>query len=83
MRTTTVVRGGEWLASVPIHYELFHVLGFKMPKYAHTAHLMKFDEEQAERESYLREKDPELSLDYYRKRRISSIHNEGISSYTP
>lgn len=45
MRTTTVVRGGEWLASVPIHYELFHVLGFKMPKYAHTAHLMKFDEE--------------------------------------
>ena len=45
MRTTVVVRGGEWLASAPIHYELFHVLGFKMPKYAHTAHLMKFDEE--------------------------------------
>ena len=45
MRTTVVVRGGEWLASAPIHYELFHVLGFKMPEYAHTAHLMKFDEE--------------------------------------
>ena len=45
MRTTVVIRGGEWLASVPIHYELFHVLGFKMPKYGHTAHLMKIDEE--------------------------------------
>ena len=45
MRTTTVIRGGEWLASVPTHYELFHVLGFKMPAYGHTAHLMKFDEE--------------------------------------
>ena len=31
----------EWLASVPIHYELFHVLGFMMPKYAHTAHLLR------------------------------------------
>lgn len=56
MRTTTVVRGGEWLASVPIHYELFHVLGFKMPKYAHTAHLMKFDEETGGKRSYLRER---------------------------
>jgi len=46
MRTTTVVRGGEWLASAPIHYELFHLLGFKMPAYAHTAHLMKFDRRQ-------------------------------------
>lgn len=44
MRTTMVIRGGEWLASVPTHYELFNLLGFKMPKYGHTAHLMKFDE---------------------------------------
>ena len=67
MRTTTVVRGGEWLASVPIHYELFHVLGFKMPKYAHTAHLMKFDEETGGKRKLSTRKDPELSLDYYRK----------------
>lgn len=67
MRTTTVVRGGEWLASVPIHYELFHVLGFKMPKYAHTAHLMKFDEETGGKRKLSKRKDPELSLDYYRK----------------
>lgn len=67
MRTTTVVRGGEWLASAPIHYELFHLLGFKMPDYAHTAHLMKFDEETGGKRKLSKRKDPELSLDYYRK----------------
>lgn len=67
MRTTTVVRGGEWLASAPIHYELFHILGFKMPSYAHTAHLMKFDEETGGKRKLSKRKDPELSLDYYRK----------------
>ncbi len=67
MRTTVVIRGGEWLASAPIHYELFHVLGFKMPKYAHTAHLMKFDEETGGKRKLSKRKDPELSLDYYRK----------------
>ena len=67
MRTTVVVRGGEWLASAPIHYELFHVLGFKMTKYAHTAHLMKFDEETGGKRKLSKRKDPELSLDYYRQ----------------
>ncbi|MCM1307710.1 MAG: glutamate--tRNA ligase [Butyrivibrio sp.] len=67
MRTTTVIRGGEWLASVPTHYELFHVLGFKMPAYGHTAHLMKFDEETGGKRKLSKRKDPELSLDYYRR----------------
>ena len=67
MRTTTVIRGGEWLASAPIHYELFHVLGFKMPAYGHTAHLMKFDEETGGKRKLSKRKDPELSLDYYRR----------------
>ena len=67
MRTTMVIRGGEWLASVPTHYELFNLLGFKMPKYGHTAHLMKFDEETGGKRKLSKRKDPELSLDYYRK----------------
>lgn len=65
MRTTVVVRGGEWLASAPIHYELFNLLGFKMPKYAHTAHLMKIDEETGGKRKLSKRKDPELSLNYY------------------
>lgn len=67
MRTTMVIRGGEWLASAPIHYELFNLLGFKMPAYGHTAHLMKIDEETGGKRKLSKRKDPELSLDYYRK----------------
>lgn len=67
MRTTLVIRGGEWLASAPIHYELFQVLGFKMQAYGHTAHLMKFDEKTGGKRKLSKRKDPELSLDYYRK----------------
>lgn len=44
MRTTHVTRGEEWLSSLPIHYELFHRLGFEMPKYAHLPVIMKLDE---------------------------------------
>ena len=45
MGTTVVVRGEEWLATLPVHLQLFRALGWKPPKYAHTAQLMKIDEE--------------------------------------
>lgn len=67
MRTTHVVRGEEWLASLPIHVELFEKLGFKMPIYCHTAVLMKIDEETGNKRKLSKRKDPELSLDYYRQ----------------
>ena len=41
MRTTTVIRGEEWIASLPIHVELFKALGWKAPKYAHLPVIMK------------------------------------------
>ena len=44
MRTTTVIRGEEWIASLPIHVELFETLGFEAPKYAHLPVIMKLDE---------------------------------------
>lgn len=65
MRTTHVVRGEEWLPSLPIHVELFNALGFEMPTYCHTAVLMKIGEDGNKRKLSKR-KDPELSLDYYR-----------------
>ena len=40
MRTTHVVRGAEWLSSLPIHVELFYKLGLRRPVYCHTAQLM-------------------------------------------
>ena len=67
MRTTLVLRGGEWLASVPTHVELFNVLGFKLPKYAHTAHMMKIDPETGGKRKLSKRSDPEMSLSYYRE----------------
>jgi len=65
MRTTLVLRGEEWLASLPIHIELFDVLGFARPKYGHNCSLMKQDGET--RRKLSKRKDPELSLEYYRQ----------------
>ena len=65
MRTTLVLRGEEWLASLPIHIELFHVLGFERPRYGHNCSLMKQDGET--RRKLSKRKDPELSLEFYRQ----------------
>ncbi len=67
MRTTLVVRGTEWLASAPIHVQLFNALGFKLPKYAHTAHMMKIDPETDGKRKLSKRNDPEMSLAYYRE----------------
>ena len=66
MRTTHVVRGAEWLPSLPIHVELFEKLGWEPPIYCHTAQLMKIGEDGNKRKLSKRH-DPELSLDYYRR----------------
>ncbi len=66
MRTTHVVRGEEWLSSLPIHVELFEKLNFVLPVYCHTAQLMKLDENGNKRKLSKR-KDPELSLGYYQE----------------
>ncbi|HKK95260.1 MAG TPA: glutamate--tRNA ligase [Anaerovoracaceae bacterium] len=66
MRTTHVVRGAEWLPSLPIHVELFDKLNWNPPIYCHTAQLMKIGEDGTKRKLSKR-KDPELSLDYYKQ----------------
>ena len=65
MHTTIVLRGEEWLGTLNIHLELWKMLGFRMPKFAHTTVLMKIDETGTKRKLSKR-KDPELSLSYYR-----------------
>ena len=65
MRTTVVIRGEEWLASLPIHIELFNVLGFRRPKYGHNCSLQKIDGDT--RRKLSKRKDPELSLEFYRQ----------------
>lgn len=64
MHTTHVVRGEEWLSTLPIHAQLFDALGWDRPIYCHTPVLMKMDGETKRKLS--KRKDPELGLEYYR-----------------
>ena len=68
MQTNLVIRGDEWLASVPLHLQLFYVLGFKSPKYAHIAPMMKVDGEGKRKLS--KRKDPESAVGYYKEEGI-------------
>ena len=66
MGTTHVVRGEEWLSSVPLHVELFRTLGVKPPKYIHTPLIMK-KEEDGKLRKISKRKDPEANMSYYRE----------------
>ncbi len=63
MRTTHVIRGDEWIASVPIHLQLFRVLGVKPPKYAHVSPIMK--EDNGGKRKLSKRKDPEAAVHFY------------------
>ena len=64
MRTTHVVRGDEWLPTLPFHIQLFKALDFKLPKYVHIGPLMKMDGNSKRKLS--KRKDPELALTFYK-----------------
>ena len=63
MHTTTVVRGQEWLPSVPLHIEMFDAFGFEKPRYIHNALLLKQDGNIKRKIS--KRKDPEALMSYY------------------
>lgn len=63
MRTTHVIRGDEWISSVPIHLQLFRLCGLKAPKYAHISPIMK--EENGGKRKLSKRKDPEAAVSFY------------------
>ena len=65
MRTTHVIRGEEWISSVPKHIELFKACGYKVPKYAHTPQVLKTDEETGDKRKLSKRKDPEAAVSYF------------------
>ena len=76
MRTTHVIRGDEWLSSVPLHLQLFHELGFKAPKYAHIAPIMKNDN--GNKRKLSKRKDQEAAVSYYEE---EGIPEEAVKEY--
>lgn len=87
MRVTHVIRGDEWVSSLPLHLELFRALGFKPPKYAHTATIMKDDN--GSKRKISKRKDPEAAVSYYHEQGIPSdavveyLLNIANSSFEP
>ncbi|MCR5041792.1 MAG: glutamate--tRNA ligase [Clostridia bacterium] len=65
MRTTHVIRGDEWIASLPLHMELHKALGFRAPKYAHIAPIMKT--ENGNKRKLSKRKDPEAGVSFYKE----------------
>ncbi|MBQ8511568.1 MAG: glutamate--tRNA ligase [Clostridia bacterium] len=65
MKTTHVIRGEDWLPSLPKHIQLFQYLGFKMPKYLHTAQILKNDENGGKKK--LSKRDMGAKMDDYRE----------------
>ncbi len=63
MHTTHVMRGDEWISSVPKHIQLFKYLGFKVPKYAHISPIMKLDN--GAKRKISKRKDPEAAVHFF------------------
>ncbi len=76
MHTTHVIRGDEWLSSIPLHLQLFFELGFKAPKYAHIAPIMKNDE--GNKRKISKRKDAEAAVSYYED---EGIPKEAVIEY--
>lgn len=76
MRTTHVIRGDEWLSSVPLHLQLFQELGFRAPKYAHIAPIMKNDN--GNKRKLSKRKDFEAAVSYYEE---EGIPKEAVKEY--
>ena len=76
MRTTHVIRGDEWVSSIPLHLELFKALEIKPPKYAHTATIMK--EENGGKRKISKRKDPEAAVSFYYEQ---GIPKEAVVEY--
>lgn len=63
MHTTCVVRGEEWLSTFHWHIQMWQALGWKMPDFVHTAHMLKLDN--GSKRKLSKRHDPEASLSYY------------------
>ena len=76
MGTTHVIRGDEWLSSIPLHLQLFHEMGFKAPKYAHIAPIMKNDN--GNKRKLSKRKDAEAAVSYYEE---EGVPEDAVKEY--
>ncbi|MBP5678825.1 MAG: glutamate--tRNA ligase [Bacilli bacterium] len=65
MHTTHVIRGDEWVSSLPLHVQLFELLGFEPVRYAHIAPITIKDQETGNIRKISKRKDPWFGVKYY------------------
>ncbi len=65
MRTTHVIRGEEWLPSLPLHVALFRMMGWNPPMYIHTSTIDKIDADTGKQRKLSKRKDPEANVEYF------------------
>lgn len=65
MHTTTVIRGNEWMGTLPLHVEMFEAFNIQPPKYSHTALIMKKDEKTGKLRKISKRYDPEADMRFY------------------
>ena len=65
MHTTTVIRGNEWLGTLPLHVEMFEALNLPKPKYLHTCLVMKKDETTGNTRKISKRYDKEADMRFY------------------
>ncbi len=65
MRTTNVVRGEEWLPSLPLHIQLFNIMGWTAPAYIHTSTLDTIDVETGNQRKLSKRKDPQANMEFF------------------
>ena len=71
MHTTHVLRGDEWISSVPKHIQLFKLLGFKVPKFGHVSPIMKLDN--GAKRTISKRKDPEAAVHFFAEQGYEAI----------
>ena len=76
MHTTHVLRGDEWISSVPKHIQLFKILGFKLPKFGHISPIMKLDN--GAKRKISKRKDPEAAVHFFAEQGFES---ESVINY--
>ncbi len=78
MHTTAVVRGNEWMGTLPLHVEMFEAFGFNPPKYVHTCLIMKKDEVTGNVRKISKRLDPEADMRFYL---TSGYPTEAVNRY--
>ncbi|KAK0908291.1 Glutamate--tRNA ligase mitochondrial [Friedmanniomyces endolithicus] len=75
MNITHVIRGTEWMASTPLHYDLYRAFGWSPPEFAHVGLLV--DENKAK----LSKRNTDLAMDVCSMREENGVLPESLINY--